>query len=225
MNGQRILFAVIGIVIGFIGGFILANSINRNAPPQTANLPIQPQNLPNNPQITAQMPDVVEAIDMAKNEPENFAAQLKVGDMYAQIGRFDKATEFFVSANRIKPDDYQTIVKLGNSYIEINNLPEAEKWYSKALEIKPDDVNVRSDLGLTFYKRQPPDLDRAVKEYNLALALDPHHEATLQNLTVAFWDKKDADAMQSTLEKLEKANPNNPVVPKLKQELEILRQK
>lgn len=229
MNGQRILFGIIGVVVGFIGGFILANSINRNAPPTA--LPNQAQtvtnaplaNNPNNPQITAQMPDVTEALERAKNEPNNFEAQMRVGDMYAQINRFDKATEFFANANKIKPDDYQTIVKLGNANFEINNSAEAEKWYLKALEIKPDDVNVRSDLGLIFYKRQPSDLDRAIKEYNAALALNPNHEPTLQNLTVAFWDKKDALSMQSTLEKLEKVNPQNPVVPKLKQELEFLK--
>lgn len=170
------------------------------------------------------MPDVAEALERAKNEPNNFEAQMRVGDMYAQINRFDKAVEFFANANKIKPDDYQTIVKLGNAFFETNNSAEAEKWYSKALEIKPDDVNVRSDLGLTFYKRQPSDLDRAIKEYNAALAINPNHEPTLQNLTVAFWDKKDAPMMQSTLEKLEKVNSQNTVVPKLKQELELLKQ-
>lgn len=117
MNGQRILFGIIGLVAGFIGGFILANSINRNAPPQT--LPNQAQlaenaslspNQQNPAQVTAQMPDVAEALERAKNEPNNFEAQMKVGDMYAQINRFDKAVEFFVNANKIKPEDYQTLV-------------------------------------------------------------------------------------------------------------------
>lgn len=228
MNGQRILFGIIGIVVGFIGGFVLANSINRNTPvvapnqAQTvANAPLA--NAPNPAQITAQMPDVTEALERAKNEPNNFEAQMRVGDMYAQINRFDKAVEFFANASKIKPDDYQSIVKLGNANFEINNSAEAEKWYLKALELKPDDVNVRSDLGLIFYKKQPSDLDRAIKEYDAALAVNPNHEPTLQNLTVAYWDKKDALMMRSTLEKLEKVNPQNPVVPKLKQELELLR--
>lgn len=229
MNGKNILIGVVGIIVGFIGGFILANSINRNAAPPA--LPNQAQaavnapfaNQPGGPTVTAQMPDVAEALEKAKNEPNNFEAQMKVGDMYAQINRFDKAVEFFAAANRIKPDDFQTLVKLGNASLETNNSPEAEKWYAKALEIKPDDVSVRSDFGLTFYKRQPPDLDRAIKEYTAVLAINPNHEATLQNLTVALWDKKDAGGMESTLAKLAKVNPQNPVVPKLKQELELLK--
>lgn len=230
MNGQRILFGIIGLVAGFIGGFILANSINRNAATQALpnqsqlaeNAPLAPQQNP--AQITAQMPDVTEALERAKKEPNNFDAQMRVGDMYATIDRFDKAVEFFAAAQKIKPNDYQAIIKLGNAYFEINNSSEAEKWYSKALEINPNDVNVRSDLGLTFYKKQPADLDRAIKEYDAALAINPNHEPTLQNLTVAYWDKKDAPMMQATLEKLEKVNPQNQVVPKLKQELEILKQ-
>ena len=169
------------------------------------------------------MPDVTEALERAKNEPNNFDAQMRVGDMYATINRFDKAVEFFANAQKIKPADYQAIIKLGNANFEINNSGEAEKWYSKALEIKPDDVNVRSDLGLTFYKKQPSDLDRAIKEYDAALAINPNHEPTLQNLTVAYWDKKDASMMRSTLERLEKVNRKNSVVPKLKQELELLK--
>lgn len=229
MNGQRILFGLIGLVAGFIGGFILANSINRNAAPQALpnqaqlaeNAPLSP-NQPNPAQITAQMPDVAEALERAKNEPNNFEVQMKVGDMYAKINRFDKALEFFANANKIKPEDYPTLVKLGNASFETNNPSEAEKWYAKALQVRPNDVDVRADYGLTFYKRQPPDLERAIQEYNTALAINPNHEGALQNLTVAYWDKKDASMMRATLERLEKVNPQNPVVPKLKQELELL---
>lgn len=228
MNGKNILIGIVGILVGFIGGFILANSINRNAPANTApnqaavNAPFGNQQVQGQT-VTAQMPDVTEALDRAKNEPNNFEAQMKVGDMYAKINRFDKAAEFFAAANRIKPDDFQTLVKLGTASLENNDPQEAEKWYGKALEIKPDDVNVRSDFGLSFYKRQPPDLERAIKEYNAALAIDPNHEITLQNLTVALLGKKDAGAMETMLARLEKVNPQNSVVPKLKQELELLK--
>jgi tetratricopeptide (TPR) repeat protein len=231
MNKQGISFIIIGLVIGFIGGFFLANKINRDAgialPNQqtVTNSPV----LPNNPQVQsaeikdapkgAMIPDIAEKLDKATKEPDNFDAQIAAGEMYARIKKFDKAIEFFEKANKIKPDDYKTIVKIGNANFDFNKYEVAEKWYESALKINPDDVNVRTDLGLTFYLREPKDIERAIKEYQTSLSKDPNHELTLQNLAAAQSVKGDKQGLQETLSKLEKVNPNNPVFQKSNQEL------
>jgi len=222
VNKQVILFTIIGILVGFTGGFFLANSINRNAAmkAQTVSNP----NLPaaNQPLFVNQsgaIPQVTEAIERAKNEPENFEAQYAAGNMYYQIDRFDEAVKYYANANRILPDHYLTLVRLGNSSYGLGKYEDAEKWYGEALKIKPDDVDVRTDFGTTFFLREPKDFDRAIKEYKISLEINPKHEVTLQNLCAVYLEKRDKQNLQETLARLEQVNPQNPKIAEIKQKL------
>ena len=75
-----------------------------------------------------------------------------------------------------------------------------------------ENAGIRSDLGLTFYLRTPRDTERAVKEYRLALEIDPVHESTLQNLSVALKDIGQEEEREKILERLRKVNPDNPAL-------------
>lgn len=221
MKKENILFSVIGLLAGLIIGFIVTNSYNRSAL-QTQNLQVPPNmQVPNqqNNIPTAAMPEVDEALKKAESEPDNFEAQTKVGEMFFGIRNFERSLSYFEKANKIKPDHYQTIVSLGNVNFELSRFEEAQKWYEKALETNKEDVNVRTDLGLTFFVREPKDIDRAIKEYKTSLEINPKHEGTLQNLAVAYREKKDTEGLKETLEKLEKVNPNNKIIQRLKEPL------
>jgi len=225
---KNILFGVIGLVVGLIVGFITANSINRsaisqqntaqvqtNAPflnPQTQSSDIKEQPLQGKP-----LPEVSEKLDKAKNEPNNFDAQLEAGNLYVKIQAFDKAQEFYSRAEQLKPSDYEKIVQLGNGFFDIGKFEKAEKWYEQALAKKPDDVNVRTDLGITFVERENPDLDRAVKEFQTSLETNPRHESTLYNLAVAYLKKGKFEETQQVLRQLEDVNPQGQLVKRLKQ--------
>lgn len=220
MNIKSLLLALAGVVVGFIIGFAVANSLNRN----TAVTQIAPPNNPllnqPNPQPNLSgemMPDVAETLDTAKNEPNNFAAQMKAGDMYAQIGRFDEAVRFYEAGVKLKPNDLQANLALANSYFDSKQYENAEKHYAKVLEINPKDVNARTDLATTLVERAKPDYERAVKEFQQSLAIDPKHEPTLYNLAVAYSRKGDTENAQKTLTQLEQANPNSRLVERLKQ--------
>jgi tetratricopeptide (TPR) repeat protein len=229
VNSKIILFTALGVLIGFAGGFFLANSINRSA---ATNMQMQvsarTNPLQNNqPAVAIQpgsvtggtIPQVNEAIERAKNEPENFEAQYSAGNMYYQIDRFEEALKYFEKANEILPDHYQALVRLGNSNYGLRKYEEAEKWYARALELKPDDVGVRTDYGTTFFLRETKDFDRAVKEYKTSLDKDPNHEPTLQNLCAVYLEKGDRQNLAETLTRLEKVNPQNPTISKFRQEL------
>ncbi len=224
---KNILFGVVGIVIGLAVGFFAANSINRSAISST-NVPQTPANASILNQSTADikekpqggmLPDISETLDRAKNEPANFDAQIKAGDMYAKIQKFDTAAEFYEKASQIKPEDYENIVKIGNIYFDSKQFEKAEKWYEKALAKKPDDINVRTDFGITFVERENPDFNRAVKEFKTSLQTNPNHEPTLYNLGIAYYKKGDLEEAKKTLAKLETINPNSQLVEKLKQVL------
>lgn len=232
MNKQSVLFTFIGLLIGFVAGFFLANNINRSAVlqptvspnPATAGAPNNPQTpsvsikeqQPNAPM----MPEIQQTLDRAEKEPDNFQAQIRAGEIYLKIQNVEKANEFLSRATAVaRQDNFQETATLGNGYFDVKNYPEAEKWYSLALAKNPDDVDVRTDLGSTFMERANPDLDRAVKEYRTSLEKNPSHENTLFNLSLALMRKGDAAGAQAELARLEKTNPQSPLVPRLKDKL------
>lgn len=226
MNKENILFAIVGLLLGLIIGFMFANNVNQKAalPMQTAikqnpNMPEGHPDISGMNQMNASSPQIQEAVEKAQKEPENFEAQVKAAEMNYQIEAYDKAIEYLKQANKIKPDDYPTVVNIGNAYFDSGNYAEAEKWYSSALAKKTDDENVRTDLGLTFIFRDPPNYDRAIKEFEIVLAKNINHPQALQNLTVAYTKKGNAAKATETVNKLEEVDPTNAAVAKLREEI------
>jgi len=235
MKKENILFAVVGLFLGFFGGFYLANSINKreisqlNISPGTSVPPFQNQqtqaadikeNLPSLSPATATgkaLPEVSEKLDKARNEPNNFDAQIQAGNMYLQIKGFEKAQEFFDKAEQLKPTEHENIVKLGNGFFDSGKFEKAEKLYALALEKKPGDINVRTDLGITFVEREKPDLNRAIKEFQIALQTNPKFEPALYNLAIAHFKKGDVEQAGKMLSQLETINPQSSLVTRLRQ--------
>jgi tetratricopeptide (TPR) repeat protein len=229
MNKDNILFSIIGLLLGLIIGFMFANNINQRGNAGNAiaqqNQALPPDHPPipsNNAQSGPDMQSVQEAINQAKSDQTNFAAQMKAADYAYQVQRYDEAIQFLQRANHLQPDNYEAIVQLGNVNFDANRFEEAEKWYAAALKMKPDDVNVRTDLGLTFLLREPANLDRAITEFRASLERDSKHLQTLQNLTVALTRKGDAAQARIILAKLEEVSPGNPAITSLRADVDKL---
>jgi tetratricopeptide (TPR) repeat protein len=123
----------------------------------------------------------------------------------------------------LRPESRETIVALGNANFDSKRYEIAEKWYTAALVKDPKDINVRTDLGLTFLFRQAQDVDRAIKEFRRSLELNPRHEQTLQNMTVAQIKKGNFGEAETMLARLTEVNPGNPSLTKLRTDLEAAR--
>ncbi len=218
---KNILFGTGGLVIGLAIGFFAANSINRtvagpsDAPQQS--VAGQFTRPPAQEPTGGMLPDVAETLEKAEREPQNFDLQMKTGDMYSQIGRHDKAIEFYLRSVELKPSDRKAVISLANSYFDTKQFENAEKYYARALEIDPNDINARTDLGTTLVERQNPDYDRGIKEFQESLKIDPKHEPTLYNLGIAYFRKGDVENARVALVKLEEANPTGQLAGKLRQ--------
>lgn len=228
MNQKNILFGIVGLIVGLIVGFLSANSINRNAISQPdiaqaqTNAPFavqqtQSADIKEQPPRSKPLPEISEKIDKAAKEPNNFDAQLQAGDLYVKIQAFDQAQEFYNRAEGLNPTGYEKIVRLGNGFFDSGKYEKAEKWYLRALAQKPDDVSVRTDLGITFIKRENSDLDRAIKEFQTSLGTNPRHEPTLYNLAITYLKRERFDETQQILRQLETINPQGQLTEKLKQ--------
>jgi tetratricopeptide (TPR) repeat protein len=218
---RNILFGIVGLVIGLVIGFGAANSINRQDDLNTSSTNNSSQKLaPQSSRSSGMLADVDQMIQTAQSEPQNFVAQMRTGDMYAKIGKFDSAIEFYKRGILLKPDDFNANVVLANALFDSQRFEEASDYYAKAVKINGADVNARTDLGTTFVERSNPDFERAIREFKAALEIDPKHEPTLYYLGIAYLRKGEKDKADRTLAELEKANPASSLIGRLRQNIE-----
>ena len=193
MTRENILFAIIGILLGFIVGFMLASSMSQKSAMQVAGTsqtmpadhpPLSGQNAPD-PQAVREQ--VSASLEKARTEPNNFDAQVKAAELYYQIQQYDKAIEYLIKANQLKPTDYRTVTLLGVVNLDAGHYDTAEKWYRVATKMKSDDVMVLSGLAYS----------------------------TLQ--------RGDAKAAEDAIAQLEKASPNSLDLPQFKERLASLK--
>ena len=221
----KLLYGVGGLIIGLAAGFFAANSLNRQAAVSPPTGTASPGSVPsgpavgNNGQPGGMQVDVAQTLQKAESEPSNFVAQMQAGDMYAQIGRFDRAIEFYLKGVSLNPQNAAANIVLANAYFDSQRFEDAEKYYSKALEIEPNDVNARTDLGATFVERKSPDYDRAIQEFRKALELDPKSAPTLYYLGLAQSRKGDRAEAERILAELEKNDPQSELGARLRQNL------
>lgn len=219
----KLIYGAIGLLIGLIAGFFAANSINRQSAIDSGT-EITGASVIGDSSVAANGPagmqaDVAVTLAKAEGEPANFAAQMQAGDMYAQIGRFDKAVEFYLRGLNLNPQNVQANIVIANAYFDSQRFEEAEKYYSKVLDLDPKNVNARTDLGATFVERRPPDYDRAISEFHKALEHDAKSAPALYYLGIAYFRQGNGSEAEKALAELERNDPQNELVTRLRQNL------
>ena len=183
MTRDNLLFAIIGGLLGFIIGFIFSSTMNQRYGPGAPAPISSAQNLPaDHPAIQSgdsQNPQAIFAqvqasMKKAREEPNNFDAQVDAAKLEYQIQRYDQAVEFLLKANQLKPDDYDVVTMLGAANLEGSHYDMAEKWYKIALAKKPDDVGVLA--GLAYMQLQKGDAKAAEKAIANLEKVDPSNQ-------------------------------------------------
>jgi tetratricopeptide (TPR) repeat protein len=98
---------------------------------------------------------------------------------------------------------------MGNTKYDAGDFPAAALFYERALAVRPQNADVQTDLGNTYFQRQPPDFRRAIEEYRKTLKIDPRHEKALQNIAAAALQLGDKTVAREAIEQLAALNPNN----------------
>jgi tetratricopeptide (TPR) repeat protein len=196
MTRDNLLFAIIGVLFGFIVGFLFASNVSQRygpgAPTALSGGQMPADHPPVAPNASGQnaggmQAEVTASLEKARNEPKNFEAQVKAAELYYQIQRYDPAIEFLLKANQLKPDDYQTLVALGLVNLDAGHYDVAEKWYRAAILKKSDDT------------------------------------ASLAGLAAATLGKGDARAAEQAIANLEKVDPTSQDLPQFKDRLASLK--
>jgi tetratricopeptide (TPR) repeat protein len=228
MNGRTTFFIFIAAVLGLAAGFILANSINRN---ELSVLRAENERLKTEgaagaaaDQKSSLSDDEINAtIAKADESPSEFDVQRNVGVAIYRYGAMKQDEKLIRQAVRIldraanlRPDDYDVVLSLANANFDVgyfskdnDALTKARTFYSKALVSKPDNVDIRTDLGLTYFLQNPPELENAAMEFKKCLEKNPKHEKSLQFLVQTLIKQDKSPEASEYLERLRSVNPKN----------------
>ena len=166
MTRDNLLFAIIGILLGFIVGFLLASNISQREAALRSGTTQAGQNLPpDHPPVAADqngdrgqqmLASVQTAMKQARENPNDFDAQVTAAKLQYQIQRYDQAIEYLLAANKVKPTDWDVLAMLGVANLDAGHYDAAEKWYRAALLFRPAIIRRRWSSGRncsSFYRR------------------------------------------------------------------------
>jgi tetratricopeptide (TPR) repeat protein len=189
-SSRNVHFAILGIILGSVAGYILAFYKAYSM-------------VPPDPAAAASPADTSSAEAPPDQQPEFTDEQM--------VGLFKGAIER-------NPDNIELLSRFGNYLFDIERYGEAVEWYQKALAKQPSNIDIRTDLATALYSMGR--VDEAMGEYQKSLTTDPRHMLTLHNMVVLYIDsKKDFDAAESTLKQMEQINPSYEALPALRQKL------
>ncbi|HEX8248343.1 MAG TPA: tetratricopeptide repeat protein [Pyrinomonadaceae bacterium] len=240
MNKKAIALSIIAVIASFVGGFLLANALNRqelntlraenaqlkNAQPQPADLNLADE-------------EIRKKIAEADRNPADFEFQknLAIG-LYRYAGMKQDAkflpevVRLLKRAHEANSQDYETIVGLGNIYLDLGQInkdnaaiEQSREFYRKALSIKKDDADVQNDLGLTYFFAAPPEAEKAIAEYEKALQMNPRHEKSVENLIRAHLSLGKVKEAEDFLNKLKQIDSQNEALPDLEAQIAQSRNK
>lgn len=190
MNRDSLLFLVIGLLTGFIGGYVMHEVMAARQPAPAR---------PTQSAATVTAPTAA-AAGAASAQP----AMDRVQRLAAHV--------------RDNPEDAVAIRQLANLHYDISNWQRAAELYSRYLELEREDLDVMTDLGATYrYLGRP---NEALEQFRSVRELAPEHwQSRYNEVLVLAFDLNDLTAASTAMGELLSMQPDNPDVARLAAEL------
>jgi len=201
MKREPMVFAVAGMIFGFVLGYMAAGLGDR---PTAAVGPRMGDG--RLPALASGAPPAAGAAGAAER-PTGPADPDEVRTLESLAAK-DKA-------------NVQARVELGNLYMDHAQYEEAARWYREALALKPDDNDVRVDLGACLVNLgRAPD---AIAEFDRALKNDPGHKKALFNKGLALMQSGRQQEAVAVWDGLLKRYPGDPQLQGLQGQIDRIR--
>jgi hypothetical protein len=207
VNKDNLIFAVFGILVGFISGYLMHEVVaNRQPPRLTPELRAQIV-MPGEDPTAAGGPTDARVGDAGAGGPGGDAAAPAGGPAMAEVQQLRD----YVAKN---PNDADAVLKLANLNFDIRNWQRAQELYNQYLKLRPADPDVLTDLGISY--RESQKFDEALARFKEARKLAPEHWQSYYNeVVVLAFDLKRYDEADRLLAELQRMQPGNPDVAKL----------
>ena len=190
-----ILYVVIAVVVGFVGGVTVGILWMTKGAEKMAMVQ-KPQMPP--PGTPASAPPARDSIEAA--------SQIQT---LKEIVKKD-------------PKNLPAWVELGNLYFDTDQPKEAIEAYSRYLTAKPDNADVRTDMGIMY--RKLGQFDKALEEFRRAAQSDPKHVNSRYNIgLVLLHDKGDMKGAVRAWEDYLKVDPNSEKAQRIRAQIEKMK--
>jgi hypothetical protein len=226
MNKDNLLFAAIGLLFGFISGYLMHEVMMARQPLRRLageGAAVSPR--PGADGGPAGAPEAPSAADpglasASPSTPDPGAAGPGAGGgpaaaPPAAMAEVQKLREYVAT----HPKDADAVLKLANLNFDINNWARARDLYTQYLGLRDADPDVLTDLGTCY--RQLRQFDKALEQFRHAEQISPKHWKSLFAETVILaFDLNQSDAADKVFARLQATAPGQPEVAQLGTELQ-----
>jgi len=241
MDKNTVLYVIAALLFGFIGGFLLANSINRSEISALKAQSVQPATAgssnsatganSSDPSLTDE--EIKAKLAEADRDPSNFSYQKNLGTaLYKYASMKDlpdllpDVVRLLERADALNNKDLEVIVALGDAHFDLGfqkkdagEFQKARETYARALAIKPDDADVQTDNAITWFVQPTPDYQKAAAALEKVIAANPKHTRSMQFLAQVYIKEGRTVDAQKTIDKIKAIDPTNSALADLTKQL------
>jgi tetratricopeptide (TPR) repeat protein len=187
---KNVLLCILGVVIGFVAGFFIANSITgpgaqvaaARAPSSAFSSgtagPLKPE------QISGELPPGHPTVDGEGGGAGDIASRSTAASTSAEAqAAMDKADR--------SPKDFQSQFDAGKTFYQHQDYNKAALYLTRALAIKANDFDALALMGNTKYDDK--DFASAASFYERALSVKPNSPDVRTDLGNTYFNRKDFD--------------------------------
>lgn len=174
MNKDSILIAVVALIVGLLGGYLVFNISNAGKTSQS-NAPVQAG--AGSPADYTQR--IAQAEKLVAQDPKNLNAWISLGNDYFDTEQSQKAITAYGKALEIEPNNPNVLTDQGIMFRKIGWYDKALANFEKAGKIDPSHLQSLFNAGLVYTvdMNQP---EKAVPYWNRYLKLDSSSPTAVQ---------------------------------------------
>lgn len=200
MSRDNVLWALAGVLVGFVTAYLLFETVGSRQPPRAV----------------AVTPGAVAPATAPGGAPPAAGAE---AERLQAMERQARDLETFLAANPATPEAW---VQLANLRFDLQLFDGAAEAYARYLELAPANPDVLTDLGVSY--RMVGRHQDALEQFRRARELAPDHwKALFNEVVVLAFDQRRLEEADQALDRLRELQPANPDVERLATEVGKLR--
>jgi len=155
MKREPMVFAVAGMIFGFVLGYMVASwdggpRASAVAAPAPAPASVGAPSAPHAP-ASALDPNEVKALEsLAARDRSNLAARIELGNLLMDHSRYDEAARWYREALALDPDQPDVLVDLGACLVNGGKATEGLAEFEKALQKDPNHKKALFNKGIAL---------------------------------------------------------------------------
>lgn len=174
MKKESILIAIVALVVGFLGGYLVGTMSTAGKTAQEASGIPTGAGSP-----TDYSRRIAEAEKIVAQNPKNLNAWISLGNDYFDTEQAQKAINAYGKALEIEPNNPNVLTDQGVMFRKIGWYDKAIANFEKAQKIEPNHLQSLYNMGIVYAVdlKQP---DKAADVWNRYLKFDPNSATSVQ---------------------------------------------